>query len=195
MKRAASLPLPARGFSLIEVLLVLAIVAVVAVASLPSITSLILGSSLNRAGQTLAGELSTARQTAMTKNCEIEVRFYRIASQWTAVQVWRVDTGDTGDTYSPLRPVVFLPSGIVMSEPLSPLIGSDSQVNGQATLPSRSTAPYRGFRFRPSGSTSAAVTGTNNFVTLQEATAKGSPPANYYTLQVNPLSGSVATYR
>ncbi|SDT92815.1 Verru_Chthon cassette protein D [Verrucomicrobium sp. GAS474] len=190
-----SLPPSPRGFSLIEVLVVLAIVSLVAVASMPSLTTLILGSALNRAGQSVAGELSLARQEAMTRNCEIEVRFYRIASLWTAVQIWRVTTGDNGDTFAPVRPPLFLPSGIIMSEPLSPLIASDTAVNGQATLPVRIAASYRGFRFRPTGSASAPVTDANNYVTLQEAHAQGSPPANYCTLQVSPLSGNVAIYR
>ncbi|SDT99097.1 Verru_Chthon cassette protein D [Verrucomicrobium sp. GAS474] len=186
---------PRRGFTLIELLVVMGIVAVVAVFAVPALPSLLLGNALSRGGQVLGNELALARQEAMTANREVEVRFYRISGSWTAVQAWRVDTDDSGTTYTPLRHIQYLPDGIIVKEGLSPLLTADPAVTGQVVLPARITASYGGFRFRPSGATSVAVTDANNFLTVQDRNAQGDPPKNYYTLQVNPLSGKIAVYR
>ncbi len=35
----------------------------------------------------------------------------------------------------------------------------------------------------------------SNWMTVQAATDTASPPQNYYTLQINPITGKVLTYR
>ncbi len=142
-----------------------------------------------------------ARQEAVSKNREVEVRFYSFpvngAAGWRAAQVFRVEQASGAASLVPVDRVVPLPNGIVISSSaaLSPLLSADASIQGTVVLPGYGSATYAGFRYRPDGSTGSVVTSANNFLTFQEANDPASPPKNYCTLQINPVTGKVSSYR
>jgi uncharacterized protein (TIGR02596 family) len=199
MSRPDHLWVPDRAFSLVELLAVMAIIVIIIVFSVPMFTSISQGSNLNRAGQILGDHLSLARQKAVTLNRDIEMRFYQFpgvaTSGWRGVQLVQIDQTPTGPMEKPVTRVVEMPTGISMvdRDNLSPLIAS-SPHSGTAKLTSRGDVKYRSFRFRADGSTDAADI-ANNFVTLAQITDSATPPRNFYTLQVNPVTGKVSVFR
>lgn len=190
------------GFSLLEILLVIAILVMLAVVALPAIGPVLTGSNLNRAGITATDSILRARQEAVSRNREVQVLFYNFstptsAQGWRGLQVVRVEQSSTGRLIVPASRIVLLPEGSVISSntALSPLLFADATLRGTTNLPAYGATSYAGFRFRPNGSLSSEINLTNNFLTLQAASASGNPPANYYTLQINPVTGKVTAYR
>lgn len=189
------------AFSLVELLVVIVILGILLALSAPALVSPLRGSKVNQAGQTIGDQMALARQEALTRNREMQVRFYRIGTGqdagWRAVQIWRIETTPSGDiTEIPVSRMQRLPDGIVIADDpaLSPLLKADPLVSGTAKVAGEEVT-YSGFRFLPTGGTDSAVSATNNFLTVQLIDEKNSPPNNFYTLQVHPLTGKVNVYR
>ncbi len=191
----------AGGFSLIELLVVVAIISLLAVLAMPSLSSALTASKLNSASQMVADSIALARQEAVTKDRDVQVRFYKITTGpfqgWRALQVIRVEQTSSGSTLVPVTKVTTLPDGMIVSPAatLSPLLTADSTVQGTVNLPIYGNTSYSGFYFLPSGSIENVLNSGNNFLTLQSVTATGSPPPNYSAIQINPVTGKVTTYR
>lgn len=193
------------AFTLIELLLVISIAAILMTLVAPKLNSIAMGSNLTRAGQLVGDEIARARQEAVTGNLDVKVVFFylpatngRSTAGWAGMQIWRVVQTNNGPSDKPLSRVVTFPQGVNISPPdtttLSPLL-TGTAITGTTSLPAYGSVPYVGFRFRANGATDSSVTGTNNFLTLQNANTKGPVPANYYTIQVNPLTGKVTVFR
>ena len=190
----------ARSFTLIELLIVVAIMVLLASVSLPSLKSVLVGSNLNRAGQILSDQILFARQEAVAKNREVRVLLYRFDgvpnAGWSAIQGWRVEQTDSNTVSQPIGRMQSLPDGVVIpSDPgLSPLLTAYTPVVS-TNLTGRGAASVAEFRFRPNGFLSGSVTTNNDFLTLQNAVAHGSPPTNYYSIQINPVTGKIDIFR
>jgi len=185
-----------RAFTLIELLVVVAIVLVLATLAMPAFNSIAVGSNLNRSGQLVGDQIALARLNAVTGNREVQVRLYNmtngITKGWRGIQVWRVEQTASGPTNIPSGRLMVFPEGIVMDPDKSPLLAADPNVAGTVTLPSHGTVTYSGFRFRPNGSTDSSISASNNYLTLQQANTS---PSNYYTVQINPITGKTTIFR
>lgn len=189
-----------RAFTLIELLLVIGVAVVLMALMAPAFTSITTGSRLNQAGQLVGDVLSLARQEAVSRNREVQVRFYQLDDDdtpgWRAVQAWMIEQGDSGAVETPITRLQILPVPMLIAESaaLSPLITSPS-VSGTSPVAGRSGGPYAyaGVRFRPTGGLGQSTGGS--FLTIHSATDSGSPPQNYYTLQINPITGRLDVYR
>lgn len=186
------------AFTLIELLVVMSILAILMVASLPAINAIARGSDVTRGGQALGDQIIFARQEAVNKNHDVEVRLINLTSDpnpgCRAVQIWLV--GDASS--SPLTKVTKLPDSVLVSSniALSPLLTADTSVAGTTNFPGLGTCTYSGFRIRANGSLPSSVTGANNFLTVQSAGATGPvPPANYYAVRINSLTGRLSVIR
>ncbi len=186
------------AFSLLEILVVLAIIAMLSAFAIPSLRSVMVGANLNRSGQMVSDQMVFARQEAVTKNREVQVRFYYLSTKeikgWRGVQVWRSDQTANGLVETPVSRLVVLADGIIMNLERSPLLNADGTLVGSTRLALYGDSKYSGFRYRSNGSPASSVTEENNFVTLQHVAAKGNPPANYYTIQVNPITGKAIVF-
>ncbi len=189
------------AFSLIELLVVLAIASILIVVTLPSLSSALSSSKLNSASQTVADSIGQARQEAVTKDRNVQVRFYNITTGalqgWRALQVVRVEQTSSGSTLVPVTKVRLLPDGVIISPTpaLSPLLTADSAISGTVNLPVYGNVSYAGFYFLPSGSIENAVNSANNFLHCRSQRR----PARLLRIIVpsrsTRVTGKVITYR
>jgi uncharacterized protein (TIGR02596 family) len=192
-----------RAFSLIEILVVIGLaVALMSIAAM-SVNGIMIGARVSQSGQMVMDTISLARQEAVRSNREVQVIFLKIPLRtggdpvWRGVQMRTVEETVTGRVVKVLNKAQILPPGMIISEDatLSPLLTADSMISGTITVGEHTNVPYRGIRFRPGGNLDSAVTPTNNFLTLNQLSDTASPPTNYFTLQINPVTGAVRSYR
>lgn len=199
-----------RAFSLIELLVVIAIVAILAVICIPAISSMGRSSSLTGSTQSLTGALELARQTAVTQNRPVEVRFYKLPDYnqpataapavYRAMQTFVVDYDNTNAAtkVSKLSNPV-----IISSDPNVSSLMNDTNFPEQAapagvTLPEfGSNYRYRSFLFKPDGGTDLSRD-RQLFFTMHVQNDKivtNNLPANFVTIQIEPMTGRTKVIR
>jgi len=186
------------AFSLVELLVVVAIIGIMASIAVPAFSSISAASGITRAGQLLGDQIILARQEATTRNRDIEVRLIDMTngvwSGYTALQLW---LKDENGVLSPLGKLQKLPEGTIISSnnSYSPLLTADTSISGSTNF-GAATCSYKGFRIRASGSPSSAINTNNNFITVVLARdSSKTPPDNYYSVSVNPITSKVKIYR
>lgn len=186
------------AFSLIELLMVISIIVILMVVAVPAVSSIATGTNLERAGQTVADSIGLARQEAVAKNREVQVAFLQMPDEagqeaWRGIQIWRIDNSTNGFVTNPVTKLLPLPHGIVIaSNATSPLL-NNAPLSGTRATPSGNLA-YRAFRFRANGAVDTGI-GSNNYLTVQSARDTGNPPPNFFTIQINPVTGKATTLR
>lgn len=202
------------AFSLIELIAVISIIVIIAAFAVPAANTILRGSQLTQAAQLVSGQLSLARQQALTRNRSIEVRFFQYADgeqpgeqpdspesgKYRAIQMFEVLENGVP---IPLSKLERLPVSIVFNDKALSTIIEDK--TPQAPTPSDPELPrgvnkhykYVSFRFRPDGSTDLSPI-KQWYITLHSLTdeVQGStPPPNFFTVQIDPVSGSTRNYR
>ncbi len=209
MKRP-SFAAPPRAFSLVELLVVIAIIAVLAALVTPAVSTIVRGNSLSAGGRLIEAQFARGHQQALSSGERVEVRFYKFADTSTpgadaaylAIQLFQINSRGVA---KPISKIERLPDATVINEStqLSSLIGNlpDKTFSSTDPKPDLPTvgASYtaKSFAFRGDGSTELNALG-NWFVTVQGSTTPTtatSPPANYYTVQINPVNGGIQSYR
>lgn len=181
--------------------------------SIPALTSVMNSYNLSSAGQSLLGQLTLARQDALANNCAVQVRFYQTpnakgAMVYRAIQIFR-ETSDAGGAakVTPLTSPSLLPDGIW-------IVYNSAQTNAStlfntATSGARASAgdpayplpppngvsPYIYFRFRPNGRTDLASPSLITIAVESAPLVANSLPANFITLQIDPVNGSIRSYQ
>lgn len=188
------------AFSLVELLVVVAILALLASLLVPAFNSLARGRQLDRAGQLLVDKIVLARQEAKAKNRDVEVRIVDLpagsANGWRGLQLW---IADGQGVMAPLGRVEKFSETVLIApgSALSPLLTADTSRAGTTNFGGAGSRPWKGFRIRPGiAMDQVIITTNNNFLTVVPANDLTSqPPANFYTIRVNPITGRVTTYR
>jgi len=199
---------PPRAFTLVEMLVVLAILAILAVLVIPSLGPLMRSYALNSASSMITDELTYAHQAALTRNAAVEVRIYQTGSSANANDLqYRAIRSVLSASNQPLDKIKYLPSQVIISSNTnySTLISTNSSANGISTnseaLPGGGVTNYISFQFRATGGTTLTpVTGTGStwYLALfpeNAYTNSAGMPNNYVTVQVDPVTGNVKTYR
>jgi len=203
------------GFTLMEMLVVLTVIGVLFAFSAPQLFSLLGSNSLSSAGSLMKTKLTQAQQMALSKNIDVEVRFFKFSDSLQAqiedeirgFQFFIYDeTGEAVPNTQFFR--VQAPVVISSDSRLSTLVQAGgkgrSPLAGQCEIPrgsgnGRETADYVSFRFRPDGSTDLPISsGGNNtwHVTLIEESSDASGiPDNFFTIQIDPYNGKITEYR
>lgn len=182
-----------QAFSLVELLVVMAVIGLLAVVVVPSAGSIMRGSQLTSAGQTFYDQCVLARQTAISRNHTVEVRFYQDGSAACGLASYLVQDDATR---LPLSRLQWLPTSIRLASSLTTLSTNIFSSTGNTNLPGRGPASYFAFSFRADGSLSSSMFSTNQpLLTLINQGAAESSPPNFFTLQFDPVTGRAAVYR
>jgi uncharacterized protein (TIGR02596 family) len=207
-----------RAFTLVELLVVLTIVAIVSALVIPSVGPMMSSYNLNQAGSMVSDELSFARQAALTRNADVEVRFYQTGTTAKATDLqFRAFRSFLANSTAPTQAVAldklsYLPGNVIISSTadpanspstFSPLLDytnhSTVLTTGTDTLPNGTSATYVSFLFRATGGTNLVPVATLWYVTVCPENAKTVTttglPGNYVTVQVDPVIGQVRTFR
>ncbi len=203
-----------RAFSLTELLVVIAVLGILAGFAIPAATNILRANDTTRAGAVIEQAMLRARQLALSQNRKVEVRLYKYNdslalgddAQYRGLQIVRIEEDGTAKAAGKVQS---LPSGAVINESsaLSPLITELTTKQGSAGLRvSKAGENGRDYEwiavtFLPDGSTDLDESGGESgkwFVTVHDGihpVSDGTPPSNYYTVQIEPLLGSVRGYR
>lgn len=202
------------AFSLLELLVVIAIIAILATLATAGLDSVSRSTKLASAAQRLGDQIALARQTAVARNLPVEVRLYKLPdfdltsgspTVWRGLQVFLMD----GVNATPVTRPLFFPHRVILSEnsAVSPLLQNSASGLGAEITPTARVGAfasadvrYKSFTIRPNG----AVTSGNNvppenwFLTLHhenDPKPDGIKPANFATIQINPVTGKVSLLR
>lgn len=196
------------AFSLPELLAVLAILAVLMGLVVPALNQSLKASRMTTAGQAVMDELNLARQNAVSRNSIVEVRFYKLPEHGKPIAAPRTVyrglqsffTKEDG-TAIPLGNPLFFPAPVIISSG-----SSASALLASPALPEKSgeSAPpigeignaydYRSIHFASNGS-AAISTSENHFTLVLQDDKKLEDGANYFTIQINPITGMVRRFR
>jgi uncharacterized protein (TIGR02596 family) len=200
----------ATGFSLIELLVVVAVIALLATLAVPAFNAITNAGSIEHSADQIAGACGLARQTAVSKNRSVEVRFYEVPaegwpSDFRAFQLFEI--GDSGEATALTKVFTLrLPAIISRDTGLSTLLDNArpkrtkewTVKDPQVALPRAGTTyECRAFRFRPNGTTDLPID-TKWHLTVVDAKKPGSaaqPPDNFATVWVEPATGAVKILR
>lgn len=202
------------AFSLIELLVVIGIMALVTAFVVPSFIAMTRSALLGSAGQGLVGDLNLARQTAVTKNCKVEVRLFQLPSKTSASDIayraFQLMVVKSDNSLQALTAVTRLQEPVILSNAgnastlLSPQNASSQSttdsVNTAAKwpVPSNNTSySYVSFDFLPTGETDLdpARNWYVTFIIENVHVVANGLPANYFTVQVDPTTGKVSIFR
>ena len=194
-----------QAFSLLELLAVLLILSIAAVLVLPAFNTTKNANDLTNASQLASAHFSQARQAAIARNRNVEVRLYKFLrmgqERYRAFQIF-IDS-DSNGTWRPTGRLENLPQGICFDSgaALSPLISTSTELDGiqsKVTLPGISSYRYVRFTFRPDGSVVLDQSQPSTFLTLLDVrTPKevNKLPANYSMIQIFTARGALRVYR
>jgi uncharacterized protein (TIGR02596 family) len=209
------------AFTLIELLVVVAMIALIVAAMAPMVMGSLVSTRLTAAGQAVGGQISLARQLAVSRSETVEVRFYEYEdsetpgskSSYRAMSIMsrraRTAAVENG-LREQLTDTLYLPAGIVLgeSQKLSPLLASgsiQSEQDLERVIKRSSGARFKAFLINPDGSTNLPVLMNGNyspelcyFTVAEERILdddSGEIPKNFFTIQIDPATGRITTYR
>jgi len=200
----------ARAFSLLELLVVMAIMGMLLTLVLPSLQFALKANAISGGGQLVADQLIFARQEAITKNGDIEIRLYKFKDPndagsgevMRALQAFRIKENGNRE---PMSRLLRLPIGAVISTN-AVLSGVLGQTNNSFQTPGPQDPnlagvgknySWLGFLFHADGTMNLPQDSsrTNNFLTIVGSTDPAAVPANYYSIMIESRNGRIKVYR
>lgn len=209
------------AFTLIEILIVVSIIALLLVATIGAANSSINTLRMKQAISSVTGTVARARQLAMSTNKEIYVRIYKMADErgvvgWRAMEygIAQVITDPAASNYvdpskpgfknpfQRMAPMERLPQGFVFhpSTSFSTILDSSNPalISGTETAPEGGSRDYVCFLCMPEGRCTLPVANSWTLTIVNERDllkATTGLPANFTTLQVEPRTARLWTYR
>jgi uncharacterized protein (TIGR02596 family) len=200
--------LAVRAFSLVEILVVIVIMVILMAVVIPASSSLMGGMNISSSAAMVNDELNFARQTALSRNRDVEVRFYELGSkfegnnkQFRAFRSFLIDGIDPAG-WKPLSRVKKLSEPVILSgdstySTLLDAANGNGLTKSSENLPGLGNVNYVSFLFRANGDTSLKPVTKKWFLTLysEKALSGAGLPPNYFTVQIDPVTGRTRSYR
>lgn len=200
-----------RAFTLIEMITVITIVAALMAIATPYLVDTMQANRLTSTGEALMFRIARIQQIVVTTGRPAELRFYRFEYEgvvgYHAYQLF-AHSESSGQLTAVENPVYLKGDNIAFVEgQLSPLL--DQAAHGTTTgawprpavdEPFKSmSAQYLRIAFYPDGSTSLTVPLRSSYITLagdlEASNGSSTPPPNFYTIQIDPVTGRAKSYR
>ncbi|MEQ1933977.1 MAG: Verru_Chthon cassette protein D [Fimbriimonadaceae bacterium] len=201
------------AFSLVEMLAVIGVIGLIAATTTPMLFSTMKANRLTAAGEEMVNRISLAQQMAVSRNHEVELRFYHFADpeDTTAGDHYRASLivepapdpdAPTAIAYKVLSEMSYLRGGIVIANDpnLSPPFAESSRDDNADTdaYVRNAAAKYKTIRFFPDGSCDLTVVTNEAYMTVVDArefeNAKAIPK-NFFAIQVDHYTSRVTPYR
>jgi uncharacterized protein (TIGR02596 family) len=200
---------PCAAFSLLELLLVITVIGIIMGLTVPAVRSIGGGTEMTVAADLLVAQLSLARQTALAKNRNTELRLYSFENEFGekrfhGLQVF-ISQEDSSTNAEPVGRMLKLPSSACVDSgnTLSPLIAQSPILSGSnlgVSIP-KAGLEYEAVSigFRPDGSSyTTPAASSQNFLTLRPwrlEDAQTTLPSNYAIVQISKATGQIRSYR
>ena len=189
------------AFSLIELLVVIAIIGLLMTAAVTALNSVLENGRLTQAATLVVNQFTLARQKATAENKNITLRLIRkeTSSPYDRIQLVTLDSANNA---MPVSRLTTLPmqTAIASDTALTSLMSLTESTASSAkdpSLPELGTSYlYKQCTFRPRGSLDLNIQ-SNWFATvvLQRNAFNTTAPANFATIQVDPVNGGLQIYR
>ena len=189
------------AFSLIELLVVVAIIGLLMTAAVPALNSVLENGRLTQAATLVVNQFTLARQKATAENKNITLRFIRkdTTSSYDRIQLVTLDSANNATPVSrlttlPMQTAIASDTGLTS---LMSLTESTANSTQDPSLPELGTSYlYKQCTFRPRGSLDLNIQ-SNWFATvvLQRNASNPTAPANFATIQIDPVNGGLQVYR
>jgi uncharacterized protein (TIGR02596 family) len=185
---------------LIELLVVVAIIGLLMTAAVPALNSVLENGRLTQAATLIVNQFTLARQKASAENKNITLRFIRkdADSPYDRIQLVTLDSANNA---TPVSRLTTLPmqTAIASDTALTSLMSLESTASSakDPSLPELGTSYlYKQCTFRPRGSLDLNIQ-SNWFATvvLQRNASNTTAPANFATIQIDPVNGGLQIYR
>lgn len=206
-QRAAHSQRSSTAFTLVELVIVVALISMLFIVAVPYTMGALQSASLTSSGNTLMQKLAQAQQRASTENRPVAVDFFYYDLDGIpgchAIQLVSYDPATNATT--PMEPPVYWSEGrvVLLDGVLSPMFTTNVlPVNtGTATREpfKKLEATFRRLILYPNGSTSLRIPLREAYLTFVSTKNYqkdiATPPPNYYTVQVDPVTGRGHAYR
>lgn len=185
----------------------LVIVGILGALSVNGIQRVVLSTNLTTSASMVVDALNLARQRAISNNCPVEVRFYQVPGnggsstlQYRALGLYQINT----DGPKLVHKIIYLNGNVVFSSSQS--FGTLLSYSTSSTGPLIPNGPlpnyaYWYFQYRSDGSTSLNTQTTASdtwhvmLYNLNQPPAGTTPPSNYISIQLDPVSGRTETFQ
>lgn len=200
------------AFSLVEMLAVIAVIGLIAGTTAPMLFSTMKANRITASGEEIVNRISLAQQMAVSRNHEIELRFYHYVDpeDGTSLDHYRATliAQPAPDPSAPggvetivLSDLSLLRNGMVIANNpvLSQVFSGKTDVADTERRITGASASYRTIRFFPDGSNDLTLVTNEGYLTVAEErdlqSAGGGVPKNFFTIQVDHYTSRVTTYR
>ena len=200
---------PARGFTLIELLVVMSIIVLLLAAITPAFVGAVRAGHLTNAVNIVVDQLAAARQTAISRNRPVEVRFYQLSdpatgqSNYRALKAYIYANGTKAQALtrlyqfeSPVSMSTAAGGGGSQSTALR-VAGNQTEILPGTTVP----VPYCKLVFSPNGRTDLGPQGSLPwYLTLYPTNLPITDntnhlPTNWAVVQIDDYTGRVRVFR
>lgn len=206
-------PRRGRAFTLIELLAVIAVIGLITATTVPMLFSTMKANRLSAAGEELVNRISLAQQMAVSRNHEIELRFYHYSDpedgaskdHYRAMLIAQPapDPNAPGNVETiVLSDMSYMRNGIVIAndKDLSQILteGSREDTADADRRIRNATASYKTIRFFPDGSCDVTLVTNKAYLTVVEERdfeREGGIPKNFFAVQVDHYTSRATTYR
>lgn len=199
----------AAAFTLLEAVLVMGILILIVSLALPAMLRAIQASRLTSAGDLITGKLVEAQGLALTFSSDVELRVYKSPAQDSgdgssgqSLQTFQLVENDVDPKKAAAPLSRLVPMGDREPLPTGVGISTHAEFSSLWNLPSHEeetqegTREYVAIRFRPDGSTDLAEAQAWHLTLLEyPAVNPTTLPANFYTIQIDPITAKLETYR